>query len=94
MADWVRLRVGLYPPGRCFGGGALMDGYTTTGCFFSWLTGPSVYHANGHPSHDLELGYEINKVLGEQGEPGLSLLLMQKFGADMDTLWKQYSTDF
>jgi hypothetical protein len=93
MADWVRLRVGLYPPGRCQPGGTLMDGYTTTGCFLSWLTGPSVYHSNSHPALDLELGYEINTVLGEQGEPGLSVLLMEKFGADVDTLWNQYQND-
>jgi hypothetical protein len=94
MADWLRVRVGRYEPGqRCTPGGTWMDGYTTTGCFFSWLTGPSVYHTWAHPQYDLELGYKINKVLGERGAAGVPDLFMETFGADVDTLWNQYQAD-
>jgi hypothetical protein len=93
MADWVRVRVGLYPQGRCGRGGDWMGGYTTTGCFFSWLTGPSVYHSQNHPSHDLELGFEINKVVGSEGADGVPDLLQEKFGADVNTLWDAYQND-
>jgi hypothetical protein len=93
MADWVRVRVGRYKPGRCGRGGTWMDGYTTTGCFFSWLTGPSVYNTWHHPHNDLDLGYKINKVLGEQGASGVPELFKQTFGDDVDTLWNQYQAD-
>jgi hypothetical protein len=93
MADWLRVRVGYYQPGRCGPGGDWMGGYTTTGCFFSWLTGPSAYLSKHHPDADLELGFDINKVLGDRGADGVPDLLMEKFGASVDELWDQYQQD-
>ena len=74
-------------------GGSWMDGYTTTACFFSWLTGPSVYHTQHRADSDLNLGYELNKVLGEGGADAVPGFLQEKFGENVDTLWQQYQDD-
>lgn len=97
MADCVRLRVGLYPQGRCNPGGSWRDAYTTSGCFYSWLTGPSSYHAIAHPNSDPDLPYKINAALagtsGEGAYTAASNLLETSFGQNVDTLWTQYQSD-
>lgn len=97
MADNVRIRVGLYSPGRCNPGGSWRDAYTTSGCFYSWLTGPSSYHENHHPSADPNLPYAINGVLagtsGEGAYTAVANLLLATFGQDVDALWTAYQND-
>jgi hypothetical protein len=90
MADFVRIRVGLYEPGRRRPGGAWTDPYTTSGFFFSWLAGPGVYHKDGRQPHDVDIGYMINKTIGAEGPDAVPALLQKTFGADVDTLWRQY----
>lgn len=90
MADFVRIRVGLYDPGRRGTGGAWTDPYTTSGFFFSWLAGPGVYHKDGREPHNADIGYLINKTIGSDGPDAVPGLLQKTFGADVDTLWRQY----
>jgi hypothetical protein len=97
MADCVRIRVGLYEPGRCNPGGSWKDAYTTSGCFYSWLTGPSSYHANSHPAADENLPYKLNAALagtnGDAAYTAVSNVLQATFGQNADALWTQYQND-
>lgn len=97
MADAVRIRVGLYGPGRCNPGGTWRDAYTTSGCFYSWLTGPSSYHSIAHPMANPNLLYEINAALagtsGEGAYTAVASLLQTTFGQDVETLWDLYQDD-
>jgi len=90
MADFVRIRVGLYEPGRRRPGGAWTDPYTTSGFFFSWLAGPGVYHKDGREPHNVDIGYMINKTIAAEGPDAVPALLQKTFGADVDALWRQY----
>lgn len=92
MADFVRIRVGLYEPGRRGPGGAWTDPYTTSGFFFSWLAGPGVYHRDGREPHDVDIGYKINKTIGESGPDGVPKLLRDTFGKDVNALWQDYQS--
>jgi hypothetical protein len=100
MADFVRIRTGLYEPGRRQAGGNWTDPYTTSGFFFSWLAGPSVYHADGRDPHNVDIGYLINKTIGQNGSGGsdgqfgVPQLLKEQFGEDVDTLWNEYQQIF
>lgn len=97
MADAVRIRVGLYPQGRCNVGGSWRDAYTTSGCFYSWLTGPSVYHSIAYESYDANLPYKINATLsgtsGEGAYTAVSNLLQSTFGQSVEDLWDLYQAD-
>jgi hypothetical protein len=90
MADFVRIRVGLYEPGRRTRGGNWTDPYTTSGFFFSWLAGPGLYHKDGRNPHNTEIGYLINKTIGESGPDAVPALLMKTFGESVDVLWQSY----
>jgi hypothetical protein len=92
MADFVRIRAGLYEPGRRAKGGAWTDPYTTSGFFFSWLAGPGIYHKDGREPHDVDIGYKINKTIGADGPDAVPALLRQTFGAEVDALWREYQT--
>jgi hypothetical protein len=92
MADFVRIRVGLYERGRRRTGGAWTDPYTTSGFFFSWLAGPGIYHPDGREPHNVDIGYLINKTIGEQGADAVPGLMMRTFGSDVDKLWQEYQT--
>jgi hypothetical protein len=89
MADFVRIRAGLYEQGRRGGGGSWGDAYTTSGFFFSWLAGPCDYHGDGHPQNDLDIGYRINAVM-PQGKSAVQTEIETTFGTGIDALWTQY----
>jgi hypothetical protein len=97
MADCVRVRVALYEQGRCNRGGSWRDAYTTSGCFYSWLTGPSAYHTWAHDAADPDIPYKINKALagtnGDAAYTAISNLLQQTFGQSVDALWTAYQAD-
>jgi hypothetical protein len=93
MADFVRIRVGLYEPGRRRPGGSWTDPYTTSGFFFSWLAGPGIYHDDGRDPHDIDIGYKINKRIGEGGPSAIPALFMETFGKDVESLWDEYQAD-
>jgi hypothetical protein len=97
MADCVRVQIGLYGPNRCNPGGTWKDAYTTSGCFYSWLTGPSAYHSNHHPSSDPNLPYKLNTALagtsGEGAYTAVAGVLQATFGQNVDTLWTAYQND-
>lgn len=92
MADYVRIRVGYYEPGRRGPGGSWHDAYTTSGFFYSWLAGPCQYHQDSRAMHDVNIGYLINKTLGQNGDPfaNVSALFEQEFGKSADALWTEY----
>jgi hypothetical protein len=92
MADFVRIRVGLYEQGRRGRGGSWTDPYTTSGFFFSWLAGPCDYHDDHRDPANVDIGYLINKTIGadERGADDVPQLFQDTFGADVDTLWNQY----
>ena len=93
IADFVRVRAGLYGPGRC-GGGDSWDGpYTISGCFFSWLAGPAEYHEQGHPEADPDIGYRINALMSD-GKNAIRDEIEETFGTDVNSLWNQYKDDF
>ncbi len=89
MADFVRIRAGLYNPGRRGQGGNWDGAYTTSGFFFSWLAGPCEYHDDGHPQYDREIGYRINQLMPD-GKAAIQEEIETTFGTDIDTLWTQY----
>jgi len=94
MADLVRTRKGYYQRNRWTKGGSWKDPYTTSGFFYSWLTGPCAFHSETLPAHDMNLPYKLNKALGNtQGEAAYTAvndLLKQTFGRDADSLWTEY----
>ena len=96
MADLVRTRMGYYTRNRWVKGGSWHDPYTTSGFFYSWLTGPCAFHSENYPMHDLNLPYKLNKVLaGTSGDASFTAvdnLLMTTFGKNADTLWAQYQS--
>ncbi|MCP4604599.1 MAG: hypothetical protein GY847_29435 [Proteobacteria bacterium] len=90
MADFVRIRAGHYQPGRRGKGGNWSDAYTTGGFFFSWLAGPGLLHDDGYDPPDPDIGWAINKKMGE----GWSRqLFIDRIGVDVDTLWSQYQSE-
>jgi hypothetical protein len=96
-ADHLRIRVGLYNPGRRGTGGDWLGGYTTTGFFFSWLSGPCEYHSDYREAgYDLDLTYKIDQAVwqaeenGDDSEAAVAGLLQQLFGSDVTTLWNEY----
>jgi hypothetical protein len=97
LADCVRIRVGLYEQGRCNRGGSWKDAYTTSGCFYSWLTGPGPYHTWSHDKHDLDFPFKLNKALagtsGDAAYTAVANLVQQQFGQSVDSLWAQYQAD-
>lgn len=94
MADLVRTRTGYYQRNRWVKGGSWHDPYTTSGFFYSWLTGPCAFHSENYPQHDLNLPYKLNKALagtsGDASFTAVDTLLQQTFGKNADTLWTQY----
>ena len=92
MADYVRIRTGLYGPGRRGAGGSWKDAYTTSGFFYSWLAGPCEYHMDGRAEHNKDLGYLLNEVLGMGGDhyDNVNSVLQQEFGKSADELWTEY----
>lgn len=92
LADYVRIRTGLYGPGRRNPGGSWMDAYTTSGFFYSWLAGPCNYHMDGRAVYNEDLGYLLNEVLGAGGDPyeNVDSLLQSEFGKSADDLWVEY----
>lgn len=92
MADYVRIRTGLYLPGRRGTGGSWRDAYTTSGFFYSWLAGPCEYHMDGRSEHNKDLGYLLNKALGEGGDAydQVDSVLWEEFGKSADDLWGEY----
>lgn len=97
MADCVRVQAGLYGPGRCNPGGSWQDAYTTSGCFYSWLTGPSSYLAQHHPNSDPNLPVKLNAALagtsGDVAYDAVASVLLATFGEDVDALWAAYQAD-
>jgi hypothetical protein len=89
MADFVRIRAGLYNPGRRGQGGNWDGAYTTSGFFFSWLAGPCDYHNDGHPNADGDIGYRINALMPD-GKSAIQSEIEDTFGTDINTLWNQY----
>jgi hypothetical protein len=89
VADFVRIRVGLYGLGRRGGGGNWDGAYTTSGFFFSWLAGPCEYHDDNHPMNDIDIGSRINQVMS-QGKGAIQAEIESTFGTDINTLWNQY----
>jgi hypothetical protein len=94
LADLVRTRTGYYPRSRWSPGGSWRDAYTTSGFFYSWLTGPCDFHSENYSDHDLDLPYKINEVLGgtsgEASYTAVNNLLMETFGRDAEDLWDEY----
>jgi hypothetical protein len=94
MADTVRTRGGYYPRSRWQPGGSWHDAYTTSGFFYSWLTGPCSFHSESYPMNDFNLPYKLNKVLaGKSGDAAYTAvdgLLQQTFGKSADALWAEY----
>lgn len=92
LADLVRIRTNLYNPGRRGKGGAWKDAYTTSGFFYSWLSGPCAYHMDGREPHNKDFPYLLNEALGQSGEPydQVDALIRQEFGKSADELWAEY----
>jgi hypothetical protein len=93
-ADLVRTRMGYYPRSRWTKGGSWKDAYTTSGFFYSWLTGPCTFHSETYSAHDLNFPYKLNKALGgtsgDAAYTAVNNLLMQTFGKSADALWTEY----
>jgi hypothetical protein len=93
-ADLVRVRMGYYEPNRWSPGGSWRDAYTTSGNFYSWLTGPCSFHDEHYSNNDLDFPYELNKALGGKSGEGaytaVNDLVMQLFGKSADELWDEY----
>jgi hypothetical protein len=93
-ADLVRTRMGYYPRSRWTKGGSWKDAYTTSGFFYSWLTGPCEFHSETYSAHDLDFPYKLNKALGntsgDASYTAVNNLLMQTFGKSADELWTEY----
>lgn len=93
-ADLVRTRKGYYPRSRWTKGGSWKDAYTTSGFFYSWLTGPCEFHKETLPAHDLNFPYKLNKALanksGDDAYTAVNDLLKATFNRDADSLWKEY----
>jgi hypothetical protein len=87
VADFVRIRVGLYEPGRRRSGGSWNAGYTTSGFFYSWLAGPSIYHSDGRIPNDPDIGWAINQ---QAGEGWSTSVFEERLGESVDTLWNEY----
>ena len=93
----VRTRTGYYQRSRWVKGGSWKDPYTTSGFFYSWLTGPCAFHSENYPQHDLNLPYKLNTVLAgfaaktrqlpRGGQPAHAAGVRRK---NADTLWTQY----
>ena len=90
MADFVRIRAGLYPPGRRRPGGNWYDAYTTGGFFFSWLAGPGLLYDDGFEPKDLDIGWAINQKMGTTWD---RQLFIDRLGLDVDALWDQYQAE-
>jgi hypothetical protein len=89
VADFVRIRVGLYDEGKRTVGGSWDGSHTMSGFFFSWLAGPCAYHEDSHPQNDFDIGYRIN-ALQPAGKAPIQAEIEATFGTDIDTLWNQY----
>ncbi len=96
MADLVRTRTGYYQRSRWVKGGSWKTPYTSSGFFYSWLTGPCAFHSENYPQHDLDLPYKLNLALAgtrdDASFTAVNNLLMKTFGKDADTLWAQYQS--
>jgi hypothetical protein len=94
LADLVRARTGYYERNRWRSGGSWKDAYTTSGNFYSWLTGPCTFHSETRPMHDLDLPYKLNKALantsGDGAYTAVDNLLKATFGKSADELWTEY----
>ncbi|HEY6078025.1 MAG TPA: basic secretory protein-like protein [Polyangiaceae bacterium] len=94
LADLVRARTGYYERNRWSSGGSWRDAYTTSGNFYSWLTGPCAFHSETRAVHDLDLPYKLNKALGntsgEAAYTAVNDLLQMTFGKSADDLWDEY----
>lgn len=94
LADLVRARTGYYERSRWRKGGSWKNAYTDSGFFYSWLTGPCVFHSETRPVHDLDLPYKLNKVLanvdGDAAYVAVDALLQELFGKSADDLWTEY----
>ncbi len=96
MADLVRTRTGYYQRNRWVKGGSWHDPYTTSGFFYSWLTGPCAFHKENYPQHDLNLPYKLDEALkgtsGDGAFTAVDKLLTATFGKNADALWTQYQS--
>ncbi len=94
MADLVRTRTGYYNRNRWTKGGSWKTPYTSSGFFYSWLTGPCTFHSEKYSKYDLELPYKLNKVLANTSDDAsftaVNKLLLDTFGRDADSLWAEY----
>jgi hypothetical protein len=94
LADTVRTRGGYYPRSRWQAGGSWHDAYTTSGFFYSWLTGPCAFHAEHYENNDFDFPYKLNKVLGgKSGDAAYDAvddLVQETFGKSADELWSIY----
>lgn len=94
LADLVRARTGYYERSRWRPGGSWKNAYTDSGFFYSWLTGPCVFHSETRAVHDFDLPYKINKALagtdGDEAFTAVDNLLKQTFGKSADELWAEY----
>ncbi len=94
LADLVRARTGYYERNRWRSGGSWKDAYTTSGNFYSWLTGPCTFHSETRPVHDLDLPYKLNKALantnGDGAYTAVDNLLKATFNKSADELWTEY----
>jgi hypothetical protein len=94
MADLVRARTGYYPKSRWSPGGTWKDPYTTSGNFYSWLTGPCSFHGAFYSGHDLDFPYKLNHAVAGKSDDAaydaVSALIQTTFGKDVDSLWTEY----
>ena len=88
MADFVRIRAGHHRMSRRVPGGAWTEPYTTSGFFFSWLAGPGGLQRDGRGRADRDIGWAINEAM--RGSEFRESVFMERLGADVDTLWREY----
>lgn len=95
-ADLVRVRMNHYEKNRWSKGGSWQDAYTTSGNFYSWLTGPCAFHTEHYSKSDLDFPYKLNKALGGKSGNGaydaVEALLQQLFQKSADDLWDEYQS--
>jgi hypothetical protein len=93
-ADLVRVRMNYYEPYRWSPGGNWTDAYTTSGNFYSWLTGPCEFHSEHYAMNDLDFPYKLNAALagtsGDGAYTAVDNLLQELFGQTADDLWDEY----
>jgi hypothetical protein len=95
-ADLVRVRMNYYEAYRWSSGGNWTDAYTTSGNFYSWLTGPCEFHSEHYSMNDLDFPYKLNAALagtgGDDAYTAVDDLVQDLFGKTADELWSEYQS--